>query len=74
MSVFEITGGRVAMYLCFLKRYVNTAPIRVARLPNTISGNRHPVRIFETMQPIKSPGIAEGKKIGKTQSASESLS
>ena len=57
-----ITGGNVSTNLWFLNRYVPTAPINVARLPNIISGTRLPIRIFYKKQPIARPGIAAGVK------------
>ena len=49
------------------------APISEAILPKTISGTIHPVRKFESAQPIKSPGIADGVNMASTVSASDNL-
>ena len=46
------------------------APMRVARLPNTISGRIAPPRMLPIRHPIKSPGIAAGVNTGSTVSAS----
>ena len=71
--MFAIIGGKVARILCFRRKYVPKAPIRVARLPNMISHEAQPVRIFARTQPIKSPGIAAGVKMGSRVRASENL-
>ena len=73
MNVLASIGGRVAMILCFLRKYVPKAPIKVARLPKITSHNAHPVRTFASTQPIKRPGIAAGVKIGRIVRASENL-
>ncbi len=62
ISILDITGGRVSANLWFLKRYVPTAPINVARLPNIISGTRLPISILDRKQPINRPGTAAGVK------------
>ena len=71
--MFESMGGKQARYLFFLRQYVPIAPMRVARLPNTISYMVQPVRIFEMRQPRKSPGTEAFIKHGRMQSASENL-
>ena len=73
MRVFASMGGRAARILCFFRRYVPKAPIRVARLPNIMSHKAQPVRMFARTQPIKSPGIAAGVKMGSRVRASENL-
>ena len=56
---------------CSRSFHVKNAPIRVAILPNTISGRIAPPRILPIRHPTKSPGIAAGVNIGKIVSASE---
>lgn len=73
MNVFAIIGGMVAMIWCFLRKYVPNAPSNVARLPKTTSHKAQPVRTLARIQPIKSPGIAAGVKIGRMVNASENL-
>ena len=49
--MFAIIGGRVARILCFLRKYVPRAPIKVAMLPKITSHKAHPVKMFARMQP-----------------------
>ena len=71
--MFVIIGGNVARSLYFLRKYVPNAPIKVARLPKTISHKAQPVKTFARMQPAKRPGIAAGVKSGRIVKASENL-
>ena len=71
MTILAITGGRVARSGRFLKSLVPMAPKSVATLPSTMSISTAPVRKLLIRHPIKSPGMAAGKKMGNTQSASE---
>ena len=71
--MFEIIGGDVARILCFFRKNVPNAPTKVARLPKTTSHKAQPVRMFARRQPIKSPGIAAGVKMGRIVKASENL-
>ena len=71
--MFAIIGGNVARILCFFRKYVPIAPIRVAMLPKTTSHRAQPVRTFARMHPAKSPGIAAGENRGKIVRASENL-
>ena len=45
-------------------KYVPTAPISVAMLPNTISQITAPPSMLAMRQPINNPGIAAGVKYG----------
>ena len=63
----------VARILCFLRKYVPSAPIKVARLPKTISHKAQPVKTFARTQPTKRPGIAAGLNMGSIVKASENL-
>ena len=65
--------GRVARILCFLRKYVPIAPIKVARLPKTTSHKAQPVSTFARTQPAKRPGIEAGVKRGRIVRASENL-
>lgn len=73
MSIFATIGGMLINHLFLRSRYVPTAPISVAILPNTISHTTPPANMFEIMQPISSPGIAAGVNAGRMQRASEIL-
>ncbi len=71
IKVFASTGGIDARYGFFESFDVKKAPIKVARLPKIISGKAAPVTMFEIRHPKKRPGIADGKKAGRTHNASE---
>ena len=71
IRVFATIGGIGESHYHLLRRYVPTAPISVARLPNTTSLSAAPLMIFDIRHPIKSPGIAAGVKHGRTVSISE---
>ena len=64
-------GGRETRYRFFLKSREPTAPISVARLPNTTSRAAAPPRRLEIRQPKNTPGTAAGVKYGRTHRASE---
>ena len=52
------------------RRYVKTAPIKVARLPHRMSGRIAPPKIFPIRQPINRPGTAAGVNKGRMVRAS----
>ena len=53
-----------------LNKKVKMAPIKVARLPNIMSGRIAPPKTFPIKHPINNPGIAAGVKIGRIVKAS----
>ena len=55
-----------------LSRYVRIAAIRVAAVPNIISSILNDA-IFAIKQPMVTPGMAAGVKIGRIVSTSEIL-
>ena len=80
--MFAAIGGRGDKNLrCFFPVFlkstpiyqVPSAPIKVARVPNTISKILLPITIFETRQPIVTPGTPAKLKNGRIVSASENL-
>ena len=71
-TVFDKIGGISAIYGIFFSLCVKNTPIKVAKLPKTISKMLHPVRIFDKKQPVESPKTADGVKIAREYNASES--
>ena len=71
IRIFDAIGGSTQRNGLFLRnKYVKKAPIKVARLPNIISGKIAPPNTFPTRQPINNPGIAAGVKAGRMVKAS----
>ena len=62
MSALAKIGGTGASHLYFRNFRVKTTPIKVARLPKTISGIAAPVSILASRHPMNKPGIAAGVK------------
>ena len=71
MTVLAAMGGIGANHFLLRSRKVPTAPMRLARVPKTISGRAQPVTILEIRHPMVMPGMAAGVKNGKMVSASE---
>lgn len=67
----DIMGESKEIILCFLKWYVNIAPIKVAILPKIISRIGAPIIKFDNKQPKKRPGIAAIVNIGNTHKHSD---
>ena len=70
IALDRIGGNGARNLFCLRSRYVKNAPIRVARLPNTMSRRTAPPRIFPIRQPINNPGMAAGVNAGRIVSAS----
>ena len=72
--MFATIGGIEARYLTLLSLEVTIAATSVARLPKTMSHRAHPVKRFDTMHPMNSPSIADGRYSGRMVSASDNRS